>query len=161
MGLQIDAHDAFKRREVLAQRLGWLITAALIALGVSGLLGPGPLSWSNSTDADELVRVDYQRFGHLEADDKLTVTFAPAAVTGRSVDFELARAWVEAVDIANITPEPQQQVATSYGLRLTVSAEPGAEAVVQISYRAGDAGPVDGGVRWADETIPFSQLIYP
>ena len=161
MGLQVTDHGAFKRREWRAQRLGWLFTALLIVVGALGLLGPGPLSWTHATAANGLVRVDYQRFGHLEADDKLTITFAPAAVTDKSISLELAEEWVEAVDIAAITPQPDQQVATPYGLRLTISTEAGAEVTVLISYRAGDAGPIEAGVRHADQTIPFRQFIYP
>ena len=161
MGLQVGDHEAFKRREWRAERIGWLLTALLVVVAALGLLGPGPLSWTHATAANELVRVDYQRFGHLEADDKLTVTFAPAAVTDRSISLELAQEWVEAVDIDTITPQPDQQVATPYGLRLTVATEPGTEVTVQISYRAGDAGPIDAGVRHAGVTIPFHQLIYP
>lgn len=86
---------------------------------------------------------------------------SPAAVTRDTVEIELDGDWVQAVDIAGITPEPQEQVVTPYGLCLAVSAEPGAEVDIQITYRASEIGNVDAGVRFQDDTVPFRQFVYP
>lgn len=89
MGLHVSDHTTFQQREWKAQRAGWVLMALLLIAALLGLLGPGPLSWSTATAAEGLVRVDYQRFAHTEADDLLTVTIAPGTTSGGSVDVEL------------------------------------------------------------------------
>jgi hypothetical protein len=161
MGLQVADHQAFQRREWTAQRIGWVGIAAFVAAAFLGVLGPGPLSSTTATSDDQLVEVEHQRFRHLEADDMLTVVLAPAAVTGDTVEVELAQDWVQSVDISGIAPEPQEQVATSYGVRLVVSSEAGSEVTIQIAFRATRIGIVDAGVRFQGQTTTFRQLTYP
>jgi hypothetical protein len=162
MGLQVEQHDAFQRQEWRAQRLGWLLMALLVLAALAGLLGgPGPFSWTTATGADGALRVEYQRLGHFEADEVVTLTVAPAAVTGDSVDLELAGAWVRGVDLRGVSPEPQEQVTTTYGLRLTFATEPGAELSVQVAYRPAEVGSLHGGVRLEGESVDFGQFVYP
>jgi hypothetical protein len=160
--LQVEQHDAFQRQEWRAQRVGWLMMALLVLAALTGLLGgPGPLSWTTATGADGALQVEYQRLGHFEADEVVTVTVASAAVTGDSVDVELAGGWLQAVDVRGITPEPREQLATPYGLRLTFATEPGAELSVQMTYRPAAIGNLYGGVRLEGETVGFGQFVYP
>lgn len=161
MGLQVHHHEAFQRREWRVQRFGWAFMLLFVLAALAGLLGPGPLSYATASSADGLLEVDYQRFTHLEADDEVVVTVSASAVTGGSVDVEIAEAWVRAVDIASIVPEPMEQVATPYGLRLTMSAEPAADVNIRITFRASDIGKVDAGVRFDGDTVSFGQFIYP
>ncbi|HWH28620.1 MAG TPA: hypothetical protein VNU26_06590 [Mycobacteriales bacterium] len=161
MGLQVAQHDVFQRREWTAQRIGWATMGLVVVAALAGLLGPGPLSGRTATSVDGLVEVRYQRFGHLEADDLMTVVLAPAAVTGESADVELAEDWLRSVDISGITPEPMEQVATDYGVRLTVATEPGAPVDLQITFRASQIGPIDAGVRFEGRALSFGQFIYP
>lgn len=162
MGLQVEQHDDFQRREWTAERVGWVLMALLVLAASAGLLGgPGPFSWTTATGADGALEVEYQRFGHVEADDVVSITVAPEAVTNDSVEVELADRWVQAVDISAITPEPKEQLSTPYGLRLTFATEPGARLSVQVAYRAAAIGGVDGGVRLDDETVAFDQFVYP
>lgn len=161
MGLQIHQHEAFQRREWRAQRIGWVLVLLFVLAALAGLLGGGPWSWSTATTADGQVQVHYERFAHLEADDQLTVTVSSEAVTGDSVDVEIAEGWLRAVDVDGIVPEPMEQVTTPYGLRLTMSAEPGTDLRIRIYFRATDLGKVDAGVRFEGDTATFGQLIYP
>jgi hypothetical protein len=161
MGLQIADHEAFQQREWRAQRIGWACMGLLVVAALAGLLGPGPLSWATAASDDGLVEVEYQRFTHLEADDMITVGLAPAAVTGDTVDVELAQDWVQSVDISGITPEPQEQVASAYGVRLTVATEPGSEVRLQIAFRASEMGRVEAGIRSAGRDVPFGHFVYP
>jgi hypothetical protein len=161
MGLQIARHEVFQQREWKAQRAGWVAIVLFVLAALVGLLGRGPLSWATATSQDGLVEVDYQRFTHLEADDMISIVVAPAAVTGDTVEIELAEEWLRSVEVRGMTPEPQEQVATPYGVRLTVSAEPGSEVSIQIGFRATEIGSVDAGIRFQDQTLPFDQFTYP
>lgn len=161
MGLQIADHQTFQQREWTAQRIGWAGIAAFVAAGFLGVLGPGPLSSTTATSDDRLVEVEHQRFRHMEADDMLTVVLAPAAVSAGTVEIELAQDWVESVDVSGIVPEPQEQVATRYGLRLVVSSEPDSEVTIRIAFRATRVGVVDAGVRFQEQTTTFRQITYP
>lgn len=161
MALEVSEDAAFQRREWTAQRIGWAAMALVVVAALIGLLGPGPLSGATAATDDGGAEVQYQRFGHLEADDEITVVLSPAAVTDDSVDVELAADWLRSVDVTGISPEPQEQVATPYGVRLTVAAEPGSRVRLQIAFRAIRMGSIDAGFRFEDQTVPFHQFIYP
>lgn len=161
LSLQVEEHDVFQRREWTALRIGWALMALFVVAALVGLLGRGPFSWSSATGREGRLQVEYQHFTHLEADDRVTAVVAAEAVTGDSVDFELAGSWVQSMDISGITPEPEEQVATPYGVRLTFATEPGTELSVGITFRAGEIGRVDGGVLFEGETVPFDQFVYP
>jgi hypothetical protein len=161
MGLQVSIQKTFQQREWKAQRAGWVLIALMLVAALVGLLGPGPLSWATAQGADGSVQVEYQRFTHREADDRVSVTLSSAAVTGDSVDVELDGDWVQAMDITGIHPQPQEQTPTPYGVRLSIPTEPGAEVSIQITFRPSDMGPIDGGVRFNGETVVFDQFVYP
>jgi hypothetical protein len=161
MGLQISHNEAFQRREWAFQRVGWIVIGLLVIAGLVGLLGPGPFSGRTASGADGALQVEYQRLAHLEADDLISLTLAPEAVSGDSVNVEIDGHWVRAVDIQGISPQPQEEVETPYGLRLTFPVTPGAGVSVQINFRAQQIGSIDGGVRFEGQTVAFDQFVYP
>ncbi|WP_324277335.1 hypothetical protein [Blastococcus brunescens] len=65
------------------------------------------------------------------------------------------------MDVTGISPEPQEQVMTPYGLRLTFATEPGTELSAEIAFRAHAYGSVEGGVRFDGRTVSFDQFVYP
>jgi hypothetical protein len=161
MELQVRQDDRFRRRERVVQRVAWVLIVLFIAAGLLGVFGPGPLSWSTAASEDGAVTVEYQRFGHLEADDLVTITVAGAAVASDSVEVELAAEWVAAVDLQSIVPQPDMETSTADGLLLEVAAQPGSPVTIQITYRASTVGPIDGAARLDEATASFDQLIYP
>jgi hypothetical protein len=154
-----EQHDDFQRREWRAERVGWALMVLFVVAALAGVFGPGPLSWTTTSNRD--VALEYQRFTHLEADDVITVKIVGSAVTSDSIDVEIAHEWFSAVDVAGISPDPADQVATDYGIRMTVATEPSADVTIDIAFRAREVGPLHAGVRFEGQVVPFRQLVYP
>lgn len=160
--LQVRDEAGFQRREWKFVRAGWALMALFVLAASGGLLGgPGPLSWAQARSPQGLFVVEYQRFAHVQADDLMTVTLEPAAVTGDSADVQLDGDWVRSVEITSVTPQPTEQVSTPYGLRLVLPVEGGAVVPIQIAFRASDLGWSHGGVRVENETVSFRQFVFP
>ncbi len=138
-----------------------MLVLLFLAAGLAGLLGPGLLSWTSASSDDVAVRIDYQRFAHLEADDLVTITVDATAVTSDSVGIGLSRDWVDAVDIQSIVPQPDSGTSTPAELRLQLSARPGSAVTVRITYRASAVGVLNGVVRQRGSAVSFAQLVYP
>jgi hypothetical protein len=137
------------------------LVLGVLAAALLGLVGgPGPLSTATA-GAGGPVSVRYERFVHAEADDSITVTVDAAAVTGAQVDLELSAAWIGAVDVAGMTPEPAEQIHTGEGVVLRLPAEPGAPVTVRIDFRVSSFGRLNGWARAAGTDVPFRQFVYP
>jgi hypothetical protein len=161
MDLEIQQNDKFQQREWRFNRVGWALIVVFLLAGLTGLLGPGPLSWSTDVGDAGLITVEHQRIGHLEADDALTVTVASEAVTADTVTLVLGRGWVDAMDIDGISPAPDSERSTPAGLELQMSAQPAAELQIRVTYRPGSMGQVPGSASIDGDAVAFDQFIIP
>jgi hypothetical protein len=159
--LEIEQHDAFQRREWRVERVGWVLLALLLLAGLSGLLGPGPLSWATAGTSSDPVRVEYQRVTHHEADDAVTLGFSPDAVEDGAVTVELTGSWVGAVDIQGISPEPGEQRATPGGVVLEIPVERSGDVEVTISFRPQEYGRLALMAAVGDSSVSLTQLVLP
>lgn len=105
--LQISDDLSFTKASWKVERAGWLALAALIAAGMLGLLGPGLFSAASAGEIDDPLRVEFERFGHFETEDELTVHLKTGTRNG------LACVWIEDryldhVEIRQIHPPPSQ-----------------------------------------------------
>ena len=64
VSLEIDDNADLHQIEWRIQRAGWLIWGVIIAAGLLGLLGSGPISSATATGADDSLSIDYDRFVH-------------------------------------------------------------------------------------------------
>lgn len=112
----IEEDPVFQRRNWAAERAGWAVMAAVVALGLAGLLGPGPLSRAVAT-AEGLatggpggasrarVAVTYDRFLHARAQTDVRVETAVAS-DATTLDLAVDRAYLSAFDVRDVTPHP-------------------------------------------------------
>src|SRR5215472_7278598 len=70
----------FQVRSWIAERAGWIVLAALIAVALTGALGLGPLADARSESVDRSLSVQYERFQRITRLTKFTFTL-PAAGT--------------------------------------------------------------------------------
>ena len=153
----------FQRREWLIQRLGWFIGLLVLIAALAGLFGYGPASRSTASDPSRQLRIEYERFGRLDAAHEVSVWVEPPLFSGDQVEVWIDRGYIDAQQIDSITPPPS-------------SVEPGQERCTFIfpAPRGGDAayivfrmapqkpGRYTGRVGAAGgPDLPLKTLIYP
>lgn len=153
MTLEVDRHEAFRRREHAVTSVGWVVMGVLVLAGLFGFVGPGP--WSESTERSPggAVEVGYLRVAHIEADDSLTLTFSPDAVEDGTIVADLTGPWVAGVDRQGITPTPSEETLIPGGVRLefpaaTTTGDPGRPWRSPSSSAPRNCGPCPGGWTW-------------
>lgn len=161
MTLELEQDERILRREVVLERVGWVVLTAFILAGLIGLLGAGPLSARSDTSPGGLVTVDYDAIGHHEADNSLILRFAPDAVQAGSITVALTGSWVAAVDIQSVSPDPAQQRATPGGLVLEFPVEGSGVTEVIISYRSQAHGALGAQVSVGDDSVSFTEFVLP
>lgn len=159
--LQVAQDPAFQRREWRVQRVGQVLMALLVAGGLLGLFGAGPLSRATATGGAGL-RVDYRRFERVQAPTALRIHVHPQAVSAGRAEVWLDRAYLEGSLILAVDPPPAAVAAA--GDRLVYAfdmADPTRPAVVVVHLRLQQAGLQTGRVGVAAGSVSFRQLVYP
>src|SRR5690242_8532320 len=75
--IQIDVDRRHSRREWRIERIGWAVMAVLLAAGLLGLLGYGPLSQARAGEPGTLS-VTYDRLQRASAPSEYHFTVAPS-----------------------------------------------------------------------------------
>ncbi len=160
-GLEIEEEPRFQRRSWQAERVAWLIMAALIVAALSGIFGDGPLSHAESMDAAGTLRVSYERFARLNAPLRLEVR----VLTPRAGELRLwlSRAYLDHTQVESISPPPERVAVSAdqlvYFFRVTDAAAPldidfhlMAEQVGQLRGQAGTE---------SSAPVSFQSFIFP
>ena len=161
MGLEIEQDEGFQRREWMWQRSGTLLLVLVVVAALAGLLGTGPLSWTERDSAGGVVTVAFDRVTHHEADDSMTLAFGPEAVSDGTVTVELTGTWPDGVDVRGISPEPTEQRLAADGLVLEFAVEDTDRLEVTMGFRAQEYGPLRGETTVAGRSVSFSQFVLP
>lgn len=161
MALEIQQDERFQRRESRVERVGWGVLAVFVLAGGVGALGPGPLSWRADSGPEGVVTAEYDRVGHIEADDSLTLRLAPEAVVDGAVTVRFTGDWLEHVEIQGTSPQPAEETAVPGGLELEIPAAEGSAVALHIAFRAESVGRLQGTVEAAGDSVTFDQLILP
>ena len=103
--LEISDDPKFTRNSWRAERIGWLGLAAVLVAGILGLLGSGVFSSATAGEAGDPLRVEYERFGHFETDDRLTVWVRPRG-NEAMVSLWIEDRYLDHVEIRDILPRP-------------------------------------------------------
>ena len=162
--LQIAQNLEYQRRAWRRQRVEWVLLALLLVAALLGLFGAGLLSTVAAGDRNAPLWLEYDRFGHAQAEsNRLLFHVAPAAASRAQVRLWLSRAYMERVRVHRVEPEPVAVEAAAD--RYTyVFAAPDLRAPTTVTFRFepdepgrlhGEAG-LDGG-----PAFEFSQFIYP
>jgi hypothetical protein len=156
-GLQIQEDFALQAREWKVQRTAWLLFGVVVLAGVLGIFGRGLLSGASVTDGDLHVR--YERFERLQRPTK--IQFQIGANAEETTRVFIDRAYLDAVRIESITPQPEKVVANPGGSIYDFAAA-GAPMVVTIYLEMEQFGVVKGQIgRAGGSTLSFKQLVYP
>lgn len=141
------------------QRLAWLAMAVFLAATALGVSGDGPLSRAQSSSIDGTFTVKYQRFLRLGKKEQIEINVRKADDNTLKVDLDntvLSRLYIE-----RIVPEPEHTVAAPNHVSLFFEATRDAPATIVFVVSSIDAGAVDFRLGVADDSIQFSQFVYP
>ena len=121
-----DIHEDMptQEREWRVQRAGWAFMAAIVVAALVGLLGNGPLNERTLTSANGGLQVTYQRFRRLQTPGTLNLKVTPQPGAGQ-VQVSLNDAYLDAVYVQSVTPEPASVAGGRYARRLYLCAAAG------------------------------------
>jgi hypothetical protein len=159
--LQVPQDPDFQRREWWAQRVGRVVMAMVVAGGIVGLFGSGPLSRATATDAGGL-RVDYGRFERVQAPTTLRIHVHPRAVSAGRAEIWIDRDYLLESQVVGVDPAPAAVAVTADRMVYAFDVpEPTRPAVVVVHLRLQRAGLRTGRVGAATGLVSFRQLVYP
>jgi len=120
----------FMRRNWQVQRVGWVLMALAVLLGVAGLFGKGPLT-RRDVSAPGLA-LQYQRVLRLEATESLE--FMLDAGPRGEAGLELDSGFVSRTEIDRIIPEPREISVSPAGQRLSFPAAGSGSVAVRVLF---------------------------
>ena len=159
--LEIAEDLAFQQREWKIQRIGWIVFALTIIGALLGLTGSGPLS--GTSVGGEALQLRFSRFDRLESPSSLNVQLGPSTVSGDQAEFWLSNAYLDTVQIEQISPDPDSVTVgpdrTTYVFTVEQPGQP-IEITFHVRHQTlgwhtGEIGLAGGG------TLNFGQLVYP
>lgn len=159
-GLELDQDLEFQRREWVAERIGWFAIAALLVAALLGVFGSGPLSSASS--GDDLVRIDYERFGRLLTPVKLRVQLGEGASAEGVARVWIASHYLESMELEGVTPEPDATEAHADRVVFAFVMGDGGPGAVTFHMRPDGFGALTGRVGLVDgPELRFWQFVYP
>lgn len=159
-GVASEAELAFHDRYYRLGTLGRELLALLILAVGLGIVGSGPLSWSDATEGD--LTVEYERFMRRGA--PWTMRVDAAAPEDEVLHVVVSRPFHHTQKLTSVTPQPDSVTVSSdvvtyvFGAgttsgRVTVDFHFTADS---IGWESADVGIAGGGPR-----VEFRQLMYP
>jgi len=153
--IEINEDLLFQRRSWKVQRAAWAVMALLIAGGILGLFGSGPLSRARAGASGQPPVLEYSRFARFQASTILRVQVQQG--------FWIAAEYLERMQIESITPEPATTEAATDRVSYTFSRlEPSQPITVTFRIKPQHIGVLRGRIGSSEsQTIRFSQFVYP
>lgn len=155
--LQLDEDMNFQERAWRFERLGWLVVAGLLLLGVLGLFGGGLLS------RGEARRDGFSwQFPRFERATRLTTFEARVPVSNGEARVRLDHAFLRAVNLRSVSPPPDA-VSNANGAAEYRFRTSGTVLTISFSASFERAGRVAGRVEAAPSgaALKFSTLVFP
>ena len=103
--IQLNEDIAFLRREWRAQRIGWLVMGVIVALGLVGLFGNGPISSAEIGSRDGFG-VAYERIIRHGAQTDLEFHIAPGLQSDSTLRIYISHDYLRRFRVETIVPEP-------------------------------------------------------
>lgn len=161
--LEIEQDHDFQRLSWRMQRVGWIILALVLLAGLLGLFGSGPLAHATVGAPGSPLRLEYDRFGRIDAPSTLTALVRPSTRRPGEAILHLDRGFTDFFQIERMQPTPDRTEAGAdhsvYVFRATGSPGP---VRVTFRLRPDQPGLLTGRVRQdGGSWLTFHQLVYP
>lgn len=161
--LEIDQDLQFQEKEWRAERIGWVVMALIVLLGLLGLFSRGPLSGSTARSSGGQVEVEYERFLRDRSPVELLLRMPEPRAQGEQISLWVDKQYLQDFEIRDISPSPEQTIEAGDRLVYIFNTQPGGQPFeVKFNLQAEATGVLDGraGVEGGEE-VQFSQFIYP
>jgi hypothetical protein len=157
-GLELEDDEAFHERVWRLRRAGRLAMVLLILVGLGGLLGTGPLSRGEVSDAGGL-HVEHARFARAEAPEAFRVRM-PVQADGYRL--AVSRAFLDRVHLDAVVPPPVRAEALGDQVVYVFAGRPGADAVATFRFTPHAVGLARAGLGVPGQApLTIWMLVYP
>ena len=147
----------FERKSWRVERIGWLVSLAILAVSIAGGLGTGPIS--NATASATGLTASYQHMVRSHQTAPLTLRVMSRAP---SVAVEFDSTLLAVMGEPAFVPEPRAMRATGAGMLVEWDAVPHTEVTIQAPLRVTGLGRRAGQLRLADDSwIDIDLFILP
>ena len=158
--LEVTYDPAHEEREWIVQRIGWAVMLLLAAAALAGLLGPGPLSDVAAGQIGSPLRVEYERFVRYQAPGELRFYCRPEGKDKFQLSFD--RAFIEATEIKEISPEPLETSAHGEKYSYTFRRTGGEEQLVTFRIEGDQFGKTKTEVQLEEGAkVELRQFYWP
>lgn len=137
-----------------------MLLGVLVA-ALSGLFGPGPLSWTEESDG--ALTVSYERFTRRGGTSTIAVRAAATESGGGDVAVRFDRRYLANFTVNSITPNPESTSLEGRWIVYTFATSPGAEGLL-VEYAVTPTGlwAADGAISLTHGAVVTpSHFIYP
>ena len=155
--LEIRQDLDFQRRWHTVQRVGRAVLVLLFVAAVVGIFGTGPLSHASADAPGGAFSVSYDRFVRTTQSSSLQVS--PSTAQGGGGTIAVASSYADAIDVGNVTPQPDSETATSD--RIVLSYQQRLPAQVQISVFPQTIGVHRATIWVRGRPLSFHQVVWP
>ena len=148
----------FMRRNWQVQRVGWVLMALVVLLGLAGLFGRGPLTRRNASAPG--LTLQYQRVLRLEATESLEFTLEARPAGEARLDIDSG--FVSRNEIERIIPEPREISVSPGGQRLSFPAAGTGSVAVRLLFVPKKLGRLRARFGTGEGTaLPVSFFVLP
>jgi hypothetical protein len=148
-----------QRREWSIERLGWLIIAVILAVGLLGGFGGGPLA--HASRSGQAVNLDFDRVVRHGVPTELRLTVGTGAVVNGRIRVALDWTYLRAVDLLGIHPAPVQSSTSGDRLFLDFAATDGGSNRIIFEVEPHDIGRQQGRIEVGPSRVDLSQFVLP
>ena len=160
--LELNQDEGAVRRAWRFERIGWVVIAVAIAGGLAGVFGDGPLSSASMGSADGRIGVHFERVVRYNAPSTLEVRLAPDGVGDTIVTVSLDTAYLRAVDVIRVTPEPVRIRASPDRVEYhMLRPDPARSMTITFAIQAGTPGRHRVRLGTTSGSVEFDQLVLP
>ncbi len=159
--LEIDQDLDFEHRQWTVQRIGWAVILLILAAGIAGLLGSGPLSHAEAAQGP--LTLSYERFVRKRGPSELQIHLAPGAAQNDVVAIWIAQDYLDKIDIERLLPEPVEVSTSAERVVYHFAIEdPAQRSEIIVDLEPSEPGRIQGHIGLLDgPEIVFDQFIYP